>query len=160
MTATAHTYPTYRTGRFHYSAAIDACANHQPHPLVSDAIAVLERMLERPDVPPCGPAWGGLLKALANARPARSDEAIHVLTRMLTHAKCPVPTSQHYHSVVLACLADNPPRVAQAARLLATAPDWLRLPSNGKTFDIVLRAVANAVEEGVVLTLDAGHKSR
>jgi hypothetical protein len=147
--------------RYHFTSAIDACANHQPHPLVSDAIAVLERLLAREDLPPCEPAWGGLLKAFSNARPARSDDAIRVLNQMLTHDKCPAPNSQHYHTVVAACLAEEPPKVATAARLLTTAPDWLRWPTDGKTFDMVIRAVATATQNGTIISpLDPAHKPR
>ena len=122
---------------------------------------MLERLLAREALPPCEKAWGALLKAFSNARPARSDDAIRVLNQMLTHDKCPAPNSHHYHTVVAACLAEDPPKVASAAWLLTTAPDWIKWPSDSKTFDMVMRAVSAATQKGDIITpFDAVNKPR
>lgn len=132
----------------HFAAAINACATDRPSARVADVIALFKTLQSRTELPQSDSAWYAVLKAFAHTRPhPMTNEALSLLNSMLTHKEYPSPNQKHYKWALLACLRAHPPRVADAATLLVTAPVGTVWNSRGSLFNNVLSAVRTAAHQ-------------
>lgn len=132
-----------------FNAKLDAYANFRPHALINEALDLLKRARAQ-GLNPDHVTFNGIIKAAANANPARVDVATDMLKRMAFDGFRPDLTT--YTGVLEAC-AKAKPADADNAKVSMDAMRLQNIEPTEDTYNHVIDAYVNAVPPHVDLAV-------